>query len=397
MSSLRNGRAGGTPEAATLYLTTPTARAERKLRGALTLAGLEAGEPYPGVICVSLTLSQLEKLAADWTKSLGRAELQHTKCRLERPGTQPTPSSLMQTQTLESMIAWIDGRWLERLIRDGRLITFFQPIVATASPGDIYAYECLLRGTSQDDQLISPDRLYNAARATGTLQHLDQEARLTAIRSVAREKLDTHAFINFNPRSIVDPKKCLRSIVDAVQSSGISAERLVFEVVECEEIDDLPKLLQILDWFRAAGFRVALDDLGAGYSSLNLLAELKPDFIKLDIGLVRNVHRDYFKSRVAAKLLELARELGVATVVEGVETEGQWRWAVEHGSNYAQGYLFARPGQVPPVSTFSGAPAEDRERCADDENGDENGDDAACSAESEAEPLAAASSTNHSQ
>ncbi len=393
MSSLRNGCADGTPEAVTLYLTTPTPRTERKLLGTLASAGLQAGEPYPGVICVSLGIGQLEKLGADWTKSLCRSELQHTKCRLERPGTQPTPSSLMQTQTLESLIAWIDGRWLERLIRDGRLITFFQPIVPSVSPGEIYAYECLLRGTSEDNKLIPPDRLFAAARATGTLQQLDQEARLTAIHSVAREKLDTHAFINFNPRSIVDPKKCLRSIVDAVQSSGISAERLVFEVVECEEIDDLPKLLQILDWFRAAGFRVALDDLGAGYSSLNLLAELKPDFIKLDIGLVRNVHCDYFKGRVAAKLLELARELGVATVVEGVETVGQWRWAVEHGSDYAQGYLFARPGQEPPASTFSGEPMEEH---AADENG-ENGKNGAANAESDAESFAAASSPNSNE
>ena len=126
----------------------------------------------------------------------------------------------------------------------------------------------------------------------------------------------------------------------------------MFEVVESEKIEDPDELLSILNCYRQAGFRVVLDDLGAGYSSLNLLARLQPDFIKIDIELIRNVDRDPYKSRVAAKLLELAKELHVATVVEGVETPGQWRWAKDHGADLAQGFLFARPAASPPPSSW---------------------------------------------
>ena len=127
----------------------------------------------------------------------------------------------------------------------------------------------------------------------------------------------------------------------------------VFEVVESDEISDIDSLMEITDHLRDAGCLLALDDVGAGYNSLNLVAQLKPDFIKIDMGLIRGVDDDVFKARVTAKLLELARELDVKTIVEGVETESEWRWAVQHGADFAQGYLFARPAPVPPKSAFS--------------------------------------------
>jgi EAL domain-containing protein (putative c-di-GMP-specific phosphodiesterase class I) len=138
-------------------------------------------------------------------------------------------------------------------------------------------------------------------------------------------------------------------------NSGIEPGRFVFEVVESDQILDLGKLLMILDWFRDAGCRVALDDVGAGYNSLNLLTLVKPDFVKLDMELVRGVHRDPYKSCVARKLLELARELGVLTVAEGVETHEEWQWTRDHGADLAQGYLFAKPAPSPPTLDALGA------------------------------------------
>ena len=128
----------------------------------------------------------------------------------------------------------------------------------------------------------------------------------------------------------------------------------MFEFVESEEIIDHSSFLRTLDFFRQQGFRVALDDVGAGYASLNVLVHVKPDFMKLDMGLIRDVDSDLYKSRVAAKLLELAQELQVKTVVEGIETIGEWEWSREHGADYAQGYLFARPDNPPPSSRFWG-------------------------------------------
>lgn len=99
--------------------------------------------------------------------------------------------------------------------------------------------------------------------------------------------------------------------------------------------------------YRAAGFKVALDDLGAGFSSLNLLQALRPDFVKLDIALVTGIDRDPFKAVLAGKLIEAARAFDMLVVAEGVETEAEYHWLRDHGAHLWQGFYFARPAAVP--------------------------------------------------
>ena len=118
-------------------------------------------------------------------------------------------------------------------------------------------------------------------------------------------------------------------------------------MTKSEAIQDSKLLRNILDFYRKGGFRVALDDLGSGYGSLDLLDALRPDFAKLDMSLVREV--DSYRAAIASKLLELAKDLGVAVVAEGIETEEQWRWLVARGADFAQGYFFARPAFPPPL------------------------------------------------
>jgi EAL domain-containing protein (putative c-di-GMP-specific phosphodiesterase class I) len=172
---------------------------------------------------------------------------------------------------------------------------------------------------------------------------------MTAIDSVSRRHLSTHIFINFNPRYVDDALKGLDSTIQAAAESNIAPDQFVFEVVESDEIVDVGKVTRIVENCRRVGCRVALDDVGAGYNSLNLLAEVKPDFIKLDMDLVRDVESDLYKSRVASKLLELARELDVRTVLEGLETREGLQWAIEHGADFSQGFLFATPQPEPPL------------------------------------------------
>ena len=172
---------------------------------------------------------------------------------------------------------------------------------------------------------------------------------MKAIYEAARLAVEGNIFINFNPTSVYDPAYCLRSTMKAVEESGIPSERIVFEVTESEEVREGTHLKNILDFYRRGGLRVALDALGSGYASLNLLADLRPDFIKLDSGIVRDVDSDPYRAAIAGKLIELAHELEVTVVAEGVETEEQWRWLADNGADYAQGYLFARPTSPPPI------------------------------------------------
>lgn len=217
-----------------------------------------------------------------------------------------------------------------------------------SNPESVFAYECLLRGL-EDAGIVAPGPMFEVASSAGLLFNLDRDARITAIREAAKHGIEKNLFINFNPTSIYDPTYCLQSTMKAFEQTDLQPSQIVFEITESEKVDNTEQLIDIVDFYRDAGFRIALDDLGAGYSSLNLLTELKPDFIKLDIQLVRNVGSDPYKSHIAAKLLELARDLDVKTVAEGVETREEWGWLQEHGADYLQGFLFAHPGSPPPT------------------------------------------------
>ncbi len=237
-------------------------------------------------------------------------------------------------------------------MREGRLTTHFQPIVEAGDPGGkVFAYECLLRGLDTAGDLVSPGAMFEVAEASGLLFNLDRDARIAAIRRAAEHGIESNIFINFNPTSIYDPAYCLRSTMKEFEKTTLRPEQVIFEITEGHRVKDIRHLLNIVDFYRDAGFRIALDDLGAGYSSLSLLNNLRPDFVKLDIDLVRDVGADPYKARVAAKILEMANSLDVAVVAEGVESEEEWRWLDEHGADYLQGFLFARPGSPPPLPT----------------------------------------------
>jgi EAL domain-containing protein (putative c-di-GMP-specific phosphodiesterase class I) len=316
-------------------------------------SGLSFGEPLEGILAVDLGPEELRDVGGAISEELSAGELSDCKALLLEKGAEPGLRDLARMRSLGALIAEARGEWLLDILREDRITSHFQPIVHASDTGRVFAYECLLRGSDEEGSMVSPGRMFDVARSAGLLFNLDRAARLKAIEEASRFGVETNVFINFNPTSIYDPVYCLRSTVDAVGRSGITADRIVFEVTESEEIRDTGQLLDILAFYRRAGFRVALDDLGAGYSSLNLLTELRPDFVKLDMALVQGVDEDPYKATIAAKLLELAASLGVGTIAEGVETQEQWRWLLANGADYVQGYYFAKPASPPPIPAMA--------------------------------------------
>lgn len=335
------------PDTGTLYLCPPDGGAE----AALARHGLQADPVAPGVLAAAVTPGVLDRLgeaaAADPDGHLWGT----TRAALVPAGIAPTPAALMAARPLGELLGQTRGRWLADVLREDRLTTHFQPIVDAADPAAVHGYECLLRGVEPDGGPIPPGRLFAAARAGGLLFYLDRTARITAIRSAVRQGISARVFVNFCPTSIYNPATCLRTTFRVVGECGLAPGQVVFEVVESEEVRETKHLIDLLTEYRRAGFRVALDDVGAGYSSLNLLARLQPDYLKLDMQLIRGVDADPYKGQVVGKLLEMARGLGVRTIAEGIETPAEWAWVRAHGANFVQGYLFARPAAVPPVPT----------------------------------------------
>ncbi len=340
------------PESGTLCIALPGAHKLRSVSDHLKRAGFPLTEPAAGVLAIPLTSEILRRLAECLGGVMSQVELRDSRSVIIDEGATLGLADLAAMQPLSTLIAKVRGEWFTTLLREGRLTSHFQPIVHASEPTSVFAHECLLRGLEPDGTLIAPGRLYEAARESDLLFPLDREARLTAIRSAVKHGLNDggrRLFINFNPTSVYDPASCLRTTVSAIADTGLKCEQIVFEVVESDQIEDIAHLTKITDFYRNAGFKVALDDLGSGYGSLNLLCGLKPDFVKLDMQLVRGVDQDPYKAQIVGKLLEMAQKVGVSTVAEGIETEGEWTWCREQGVDYVQGFLFARPASPPPV------------------------------------------------
>lgn len=335
------------PESGTLYLAPPLTHTGATVRGVLARAGLDPTEPAPGVLGVTLAPGVLGGLADGLAAALGQTELRDVRALVLPEGAVPSLADLPRMQPLATLVAKVRGLWLHEIIREDRLVTHFQPIVRADDPAEVFAHECLLRGVAADGSLIPPGLLYDTARAADLMFPLDRAARLRAIRGAVESGVSGRLFINFNPTSIYDPAFCLRTTVAAIEAAGIDPSDVVFEVVESDEAH--PDLDRISRFYRRAGFRIALDDLGAGFGSLNLLSALRPDFIKLDMQLIRGVDRDPYKADVVSQILEMARKLGVGTVAEGVETEAEFAFVRDHGADFVQGYLIARPA-CPPTS-----------------------------------------------
>lgn len=327
--------------------------------GALILAGLsvasaaslnEALRPY-GMVPYEIEggLLRLEvfdscfEILRDWARLTSNGLLEEGRYILLQPGETLGLGHLGRVRPLTELVKRLKNAWVLEMVRENRLTTYYHPIVEAGNPDTIHAHECLMRGVDTDGNLVPPTQVLDAADEEGLMFHLDRACRINAIKGFAAQGVAGKAFINFNPVSVYNPIACLQSTVAAANAARLTPDRIVFELIERNHVADEAHLLRVVDFYRAAGYGVALDDVGAGYSGLNLLTSLKPDYIKLDMHLIRDVDRDPVRQGIVARLLEMAQGLGIRSVVEGVETEAEYEFARRAGADFVQGYLFAKP------------------------------------------------------
>lgn len=236
------------------------------------------------------------------------------------------------------------SEWIDDLIQQERVISYYQPIVDTECT--VYGYELLARFHSPEGRMIYPDEAFAAARARGRLYALDRLCRITAVRHAA-PLINQKAFINFVPTSIYSPEFCLQSTVAVANQFNIDPYQLVFEVVETDQVDDVEHLKSILRYYRDKGFHYALDDVGEGYSTVEMLADLRPHYMKLDRSFVDGVAMDVVKQEKAEMFLAKAKESGSVPLAEGIEQEEDFNWLKEKGYQLFQGYFFGKPAPSP--------------------------------------------------
>ncbi|TBU86691.1 bifunctional diguanylate cyclase/phosphodiesterase [Phytopseudomonas dryadis] len=235
---------------------------------------------------------------------------------------------------------------LGQILAHGDLHSLFQPIVSLAERR-ILGYEALTRGPS-NSPLHSPINLFAAARQSGCLSELELACRKSACRRFSELKLGGLLFLNVSPDSLLDGNHQPGRTLQLLQTYGIPPSQVVIELTEQSPTDDFSLLDTALHHYRAMGFSIALDDLGAGYSSLRLWSELRPDYVKIDRHFIDGIHQDAVKREFVGSILQMAKASRAQVIAEGIELEEELAVLCEMGVDLLQGYLLCRPQEQPP-------------------------------------------------
>jgi len=227
--------------------------------------------------------------------------------------------------------------------RDGEQLEFpismaFQPILDLARQ-EVFAHEALVRGATGE----SAGSLLARVNADNRYA-FDQSCRIKAVEWAAKLRVPAMVSINFMPNAVYRAHTCIRATLEAARRNNFPLERIIFEVTEQEQVLDIEHLTGILRAYRKQGFMTAIDDFGAGYAGLNMLADFQPDLIKLDMALIRGIDQDSVRQILVEATLQMCRKLHIRVIAEGIETTDELDALRDMGVELFQGYLFAKPG-----------------------------------------------------
>jgi EAL domain-containing protein (putative c-di-GMP-specific phosphodiesterase class I) len=237
---------------------------------------------------------------------------------------------------------------LRDIIENNNISTVFQPIFDVKDK-TIFGYEALTRGPV-NSEFHSPETLFSYATQYGLLSELEILCRDNAIRQFSSLKLRGMLFLNISPLVLLDKNHPRGETIKSVEKAGINCKHIVIELSEKYPFLNNEALSLALAQYRKYGFNVAIDDLGAGYSSLKLWSELRPDIVKIDRYFVEGCDQDSFKRKFLIAIFDIAISAHAKVIVEGIETESEYNLLKELGMDYAQGFYLAKPQHFPSTS-----------------------------------------------
>ncbi|MFK7927886.1 MAG: EAL domain-containing protein, partial [Myxococcota bacterium] len=243
----------------------------------------------------------------------------------------------MHTQAQQASVALDEQRMLQECLDRDLLRLAVQPIVSATGDHEPMAYEALLRSLHPD--LDGPMAVLGVAERYGRLMDVGARVFLLAADWVARIPTDTRLFVNLSSEQLAEPARMCADVAPL----ALHAHRVTLEITEQSHLQRIPRWQESVQMLRRMGFSLAVDDLGAGYNSLSMLAQVQPAYVKIDMGLVRDVHCNPFRRRVIELVVNLANATHALVVAEGVECVEEAEVLSAIGCHLLQGYYFGRP------------------------------------------------------
>lgn len=235
---------------------------------------------------------------------------------------------------------------LQDILLRERVRTDYQAIFRMQEGGGIMGFEALSRGP-RGSGLEFPDALFGAATDNNLEIELDRLCRKRALLSSGRIPSNAKIFVNTLPATLRDPQFRDKALIDFLDKAQVKPERIVIEITEHLVIENLDIFLDTMGYFTSLGMSFAVDDVGAGYSGLDTIAKLRPGYLKIDMGLVRDVHASEFNRRMVKDLIALGHGIGAEVLAEGIQKEEEAQVLRGIGVDYGQGYHLARPDAGP--------------------------------------------------
>lgn len=237
---------------------------------------------------------------------------------------------------------------LQEIIENCALTAVFQPIADMRS-GAIVGYEGLIRGPS-DSPLHAPIALLQTAETHGRLFEIERLCRKVTLESFVKLNLNGRLFLNISPECLIEPLFKDGETLKLIHNLGINPDKIIIELTEAHPTYDYPLMRDAVNHYRNMGFRVAIDDLGEGFSNLRLWSELRPDFVKIDMHFIQGINQDSVKHQFVSSIQQIAEKTETKVIAEGIETLAELAVIKNLNIAFGQGYLIGRPNANPIVT-----------------------------------------------
>jgi diguanylate cyclase (GGDEF)-like protein len=221
--------------------------------------------------------------------------------------------------------------------------TVFQPIVCLTDC-TVIGYEALGRGP-KDSYMQNPEILLDIAQKCNKIWELEELFRSKALESISNNQLDVKFFLNINP-VVIDSMKFKDSFTaEYLEKYNLSCKDIVFEITERDMIQDIESFIQTIEYFKSQNYGIAIDDAGSGYSGLNRICKINPNYIKLDMNLIRDIDKSSIQQAIVKSMCEFSMLTDCNLIAEGIETEEELKVLMDIGIQYGQGYFIQRPDE----------------------------------------------------